>query len=47
MLLRILIKVNDELDHIGMYFAYNDYSTRIQEIADEEENIGRNIYCKS
>lgn len=33
------IKVNDELDHIGMYFAYNDYSTRIQEIADEEEDI--------
>ncbi|MBB6447035.1 hypothetical protein [Bacillus benzoevorans] len=31
------IKVNDELDHIGMYFAYNDYSTRIQEIADEED----------
>lgn len=31
------IKVNDELDHIGMYFAYNDYSTRILEIANEED----------
>ncbi|KZE37797.1 hypothetical protein AV656_09710 [Bhargavaea cecembensis] len=29
------IKLNDELDHIGMYFAYNDYSTRIKEIATE------------
>lgn len=31
------IKLNDELDHIGMYFAYNDYSTSIQEIADEKD----------
>jgi hypothetical protein len=31
------IKLNDELDHIGMYFAYNDYSTRIREIANEED----------
>ncbi|WP_394217536.1 hypothetical protein [Halobacillus trueperi] len=31
------IKLNDELDHLGMYFAYNDYSTRIKEIANEED----------
>ncbi|PLR82617.1 hypothetical protein CVD25_19370 [Bacillus canaveralius] len=31
------IKLNDELDHIGMYFAYNDYCTRISEIAKEED----------
>ncbi|OAK75481.1 hypothetical protein [Lederbergia galactosidilytica] len=40
------IKLNDELDHIGMYFAYNDYSTRISEIANEEEDIGE-IYIAS
>lgn len=40
------IKLNDELDHLGMYFAYNDYSTRIREIANEEENIGE-IYIAS
>lgn len=40
------IKLNDELDHIGMYFAYNDYSTHISEIASEEEDIGE-IYIDS
>lgn len=40
------IKLNDELDHIGMYFAYNDYSTRVSEIANEEEHIGE-IYIDS
>lgn len=39
------IKLNDELDHIGMYFAYNDYSTRIKEITNEED-IGE-IYIAS
>ena len=40
------IKLNDELDHLGMYFAYNDYSTRIREIANEEKDIGE-IYIDS
>ncbi|MFA9459015.1 hypothetical protein ACERJO_20005 [Halalkalibacter sp. AB-rgal2] len=31
------IKLNDELDHLGMYFAYNDYSTRISEIVKVED----------
>ncbi|SET23533.1 hypothetical protein SAMN05216389_10793 [Oceanobacillus limi] len=40
------IKLNDELDHLGMYFAYNDYSTRIREIVNEEDDIGE-IYIAS
>lgn len=31
------IKLNDELDHIGMYFAYNDYSTHIRKVVNEED----------
>lgn len=44
-----LIKLNDELDHIGMYFAYNDYSTTINEMIDQE-NIDldiNNVYIDS
>lgn len=40
------VKPNDELDHLGMYFAYNDYSTRIREFINEEEDIGE-IYIAS
>lgn len=36
------IKLNDELDHLGMYFAYNDYSTSVNEVI-KDYNID-NIY---
>ncbi|WP_391558336.1 hypothetical protein [Robertmurraya sp.] len=29
------IKVNDELDHIGLYFEYNDYSEQINQLVEE------------
>lgn len=33
------IKLNDELDHIGLYFEYNDYSKRINEVVEEHQDI--------
>ena len=29
------IKLNDELDHLGMYLAYNDYSSYVEELLEE------------
>lgn len=35
------IKLNDELDHLGMYLAYNDYSNYVEELLGEfDENNG-------
>ncbi|WP_029596501.1 hypothetical protein [Exiguobacterium chiriqhucha] len=33
------IKLNDELDHIGLYFEYNDYSKRVNEVVEEHQEI--------
>ena len=41
------IKANDELDHVGMYFAYNDYSTRIKEFVEESSIDINEVYIES
>lgn len=41
------IKANDELDHVGMYFAYNDYSTRVKEWVEESSINIEEVYIES
>ncbi len=31
------IKLNDELDHLGMYLSYNDYSNYVDELLEDDE----------
>jgi hypothetical protein len=37
------VKLNDELDHLGMYLAYNDYSNHVDKLLDSHEGDSPNL----